>query len=124
MSQSSAVRVDVWLFAVRACKSRSIATAAARAGHVKINDTTAKASADVRVGDVVRLRVDGFDRVLRVEKLLLRRVGAPLAAECYIDLTPPRLTARDAPVFERARGTGRPTKRERRQLDALRGRRD
>lgn len=123
MTELSAVRVDVWLFAVRACKSRSLATAAARAGHVKINDATAKASADVRVGDVVRLRSEGFDRVLRVEKLLLRRVGAPLAAEHYTDLTPPRLTARDAPVFVRDRGAGRPTKRERRQLDALRRRR-
>ncbi|WP_371151291.1 RNA-binding S4 domain-containing protein [Buchananella felis] len=120
LAEAAEARVDVWLFAVRACKSRSVATAAARAGHVRINGVTAKASQPVRRGDEVRLRVSGFDRVLTVQRVITRRVGAPLAATCYQDLTPPRPLHLAAPVFQRQRGAGRPTKRERRQLDALR----
>ena len=116
------MRVDVWLWAVRQVKSRSLATTAARAGHVKINGVTAKASSAVTVGDEVRLRVAGFDRVLRVTALIPKRVGAPEAAKCFEDITPPRITnPANAAVIFRPRGTGRPTKKERRQLDALRG---
>ncbi|SQC02315.1 ribosome-associated heat shock protein Hsp15 [Mobiluncus curtisii] len=71
------MRVDVWLWAVRQVKSRSLATAAARAGHVKINGVSAKASSAVRAGDEVRLRVAGFDRVLKVIALIPKRVGRP-----------------------------------------------
>lgn len=120
LPEAGEARVDVWLFAVRACKSRSVATAAARAGHVRINGVTAKASQPVRRGDEVRLRVSGFDRVLKVERVITRRVGAPLAVTCYQDLTPARPVHLAEPVFQRRRGAGRPTKRERRQLDALR----
>lgn len=117
------MRVDVWLWAVRQVKSRSLATAAARAGHVKINGVSAKASSAVRVGDEVRLRVAGFDRVLKVKALIPKRVGAPEAMKCYENITPQRLTnPANAAVIYRPRGTGRPTKKERRQLDALRGR--
>ncbi|QPK81078.1 RNA-binding S4 domain-containing protein [Schaalia sp. ZJ405] len=116
------VRVDTWLWATRQLKSRSQATSAARAGHVKVNGDTAKASQKLRVGDEVRLRVDGFDRVLRVTGLLLKRVGAPQARECYEDLTPARSRLPFIPVATRERGTGRPTKKERRELDRLRGR--
>ena len=117
------MRVDVWLWATRQLKSRSLATAAARAGHVRINGITAKAASQVKVGDEVRLRVNGFDRVLEVLELLPKRVGDPEAVKAYRDITPPRLTdpAAGAVIF-RPRGTGRPTKKERRQLDALRGR--
>lgn len=117
------MRVDVWLWAVRQLKSRSLATNAARAGHVKVNGVTAKPAQSVRVGDEVRLRVEGFDRILEVTALIPKRVGAPEAAKCYIDHSPPRLSWRDGPApIIRERGTGRPTKKERRQLDALRGR--
>lgn len=105
-------------------KSRSKATAACRAGHVKINGSTVKPSQQVSVGDIVSYRVDGFDRVLEVTRLLKTRVGAPIAQLCYVDSTPVRLTAAAAlpPVAARERGSGRPTKRERRELDELRGR--
>lgn len=118
---SATMRVDVWLWTVRQLHSRSGATAQCRAGHVKVNDKTAKSSTQIRPGDIVKLRVDGFDRILEVTKLLARRVSAPLAQECYIDHTPARLSWRDAPKpFYREPGTGRPTKKERRELDALR----
>ncbi|MFT0761648.1 RNA-binding S4 domain-containing protein [Scrofimicrobium sp. R131] len=113
------LRVDIWLWATRQLKSRSLATSAARAGHVRINGEPAKASAPVRVGDEVRLRIQGFDRILRVLDLPPKRLGAPAAQQCYQDLTPPR--PRYIPVAVRDKGAGRPTKKERRQLEALRG---
>lgn len=117
---SDSLRVDVWLWTTRQLKSRSLATAAARAGHVRVNGQTVKASSPVKVGDEVRLRVQGFDRILVVKQLLPKRVGAPVASKAYEDISPPRETAR-FPVAYREKGTGRPTKKERRELEALRG---
>ena len=117
------MRVDVWLWATRQLKSRSLATKAARAGHVKVNGETAKASQGIKVGDEVRLRIEGFDRILQVSALIPKRVSATQAQQCYQDLTPPRPSKRALPApIVRLPGTGRPTKKERRQLDALRGR--
>ncbi|WP_082031583.1 RNA-binding S4 domain-containing protein [Actinomyces polynesiensis] len=121
LAPGSEVRVDVWLWATRQTRSRSQATSAARAGHVRVNGDTAKASQKVRVGDEVRLRVEGFDRVLEVRALLVKRVGAAVARQCYLDHSPevPRPVGGFA---VRDRGAGRPSKRERRELDRLRGR--
>ena len=118
------VRVDTWLWATRQRKSRSQATAAARAGHVSVNGATAKSAQRVHVGDEIRLRVDGFDRVLRVVAPLVRRVGAPQARQAYIDLSPerPHVGAAALGIPVRERGSGRPSKKERRELDLLRGR--
>lgn len=116
------VRVDAWLWAVRAYKTRSLATAACRAGHVRVGGERVKAAQPVRVGDEVRVRANGFDRILTVRTLLVKRVGAEVAASAYTDLTPPppprELTAT---VAVRDRGAGRPTKRERREMEQLRG---
>lgn len=128
MAQSSGVsggvRVDVWLWAVRVFKSRSQATAACRAGHVRTASGRAKPATTVRVGDRVEVTGIPRPRILVVQQLLAKRVGAPLAAAAYLDESPapPPRQERPAPVFERERGTGRPTKRERRQLDSLRRR--
>lgn len=122
-TDGGAVRVDVWLWAVRATKTRSAATAACRAGHVRVDDDRVKAAHRLRVGDVVRLRVHGFDRVLRVRATIAKRVGAEAAAGAVEDLTPPPPEAQRLVVLpRRERGAGRPTKRERRELDRLRGR--
>lgn len=121
LAPGDSVRIDTWLWAIRKVKSRSQATSAARAGHVKVNGDSAKAAQKVKVGDEVRLRVDGFDQILTVTKLLVKRVGAPQARLCYEDLTPPRPKL-FIPVAQRERGTGRPSKKERRELDRLRGR--
>jgi ribosome-associated heat shock protein Hsp15 len=114
-------RVDIWLWAVRIYKSRSAATAACRGGHVRVNRGPAKASTHVKIGD----RVDAFAeraRVLEVVAIIEKRVGAPAAAKCFIDQSPPApVTRRQVPIFVREPGSGRPTKRERRQLDRLRG---
>jgi len=116
-------RVDAWLWAVRFYKTRSLATAACRAGHVRVNGERAKAAQPVRVGDEVRIRTDR-EHLVVVRGILVKRVGAPLAREAYEDRTPspPPLAEAPAAAAVRERGAGRPTKRERRQLDRLRGR--
>ena len=121
MSEGS-VRVDAWCWAVRLYKSRSQATAGAKAGHIRINGVRVKASQPVKVGDEVRVFTDREHLVI-VKQLLVKRVGAPLAVLAYEDHTPalPPKEERAAPVFARERGAGRPTKRERRELDQLRG---
>lgn len=117
---SDSVRVDAWLWAVRVYKTRSAATTACRAGHVRVNGEKAKAAQHVRLGDELRVRIAGFDRILTVRQLLVKRVGAPLAAAAAEDRTPPREPI--AMLAVRDRGAGRPTKRERRDIDRLRGR--
>ena len=119
----SPVRIDAWLWAVRQYKTRSAATAACRAGHVRVNGERAKAAQSVRPGDEVRVRIDGFDRMLVVRQTLVKRVSAAVAATALDDRTPPRPPREAAPIVPvRDRGAGRPTKRERRDLERLRGR--
>ncbi|BDZ66175.1 RNA-binding S4 domain-containing protein [Agromyces mangrovi Wang et al. 2018] len=123
MPDPSSVRVDAWLWAVRQYKTRSEATAACRAGHVRVNGERAKAAQPVRPGDELRVRVRGFERHLVVRRTIAKRVGASVAAEALEDLTPPPPPREAVPqVPVRDRGAGRPTKRERRDLDRLRGR--
>jgi ribosome-associated heat shock protein Hsp15 len=125
VAEATSARVDSWLWAVRLYKTRSAATAACRAGHVRVNGERAKAAQTVRAGDEVRARQDGFDRIVVVRKLVVKRVGAPVAAEALTDLTPPRPPREEVffvPV--RDRGAGRPTKRDRREIDRLRERLD
>ena len=122
MEAMESVRIDSLLWAIRVYKTRSAATTACRTGHVRIGGERAKAAQPVRVGDEVRVRIAGFDRILVVKKLLTKRVGAPVAAEAFDDRTPVREPV--AMIAVRDRGAGRPTKRERREIDRLRGRDD
>jgi ribosome-associated heat shock protein Hsp15 len=117
-------RIDRWLWTVRLVKTRSLAAQACRAGHVQINGVRAKPAAPVDVGDTVRARLGGRERVVAVTRLPGSRVGAEQAAACLIDRSPPP-PPRDplAGVGTRHPGAGRPTKRDRRQLDQARGRR-
>ncbi|GLW66081.1 hypothetical protein Arub01_43250 [Actinomadura rubrobrunea] len=121
MADGDSVRIDVWIWAVRLLKTRSMATAACRAGHVRLNDKRAKPSSLVKPGDEVRLRHEGRERVVVVQRIIRRRVGASVAQECLIDNSPPP-PPRELlmPVARRERGAGRPTKRERRELERLR----
>ncbi len=120
-STSKSVRVDAWLWAVRAYKTRSAATAACRAGHVRINGNPAKAAQPVQPGDSVRVRQPGYERILKVRQLISKRVGAEAASHCFIDSTPARPAAPALGIPVRDRGAGRPTKKDRRELDRLRG---
>lgn len=116
-------RVDLWLWAVRIYRTRSAATAACRGGHVRVDGAPAKPATRVRVGSRIDAQVGDRARVLEVVRLIDKRVGAPVAADCLLDTSPP-LPLRDtiAPVFARPPGAGRPTKRDRRALDRFRGR--
>lgn len=117
------VRVDAWVWAVRLAKTRSQATAAVKAGHVRVNDAPAKPSQQVGTGDVVRVRLHGFERIYRVTGLATRRGSASEAAALYEDLTPPPPPREERPAtVTRDPGAGRPTKRDRRDIDRLRGR--
>jgi ribosome-associated heat shock protein Hsp15 len=120
------VRVDKWLWSVRVYKTRTAATDACAAGRVSVNGEHAKPATKVKVGDTVRAKRGDRVVVYRVVELVEKRVSAPRAAECVEDLSPPP-EPRDAldtvaPLFGvRDRGTGRPTKRDRRQIERLRG---
>jgi ribosome-associated heat shock protein Hsp15 len=113
--------VDRWLWAVRLTKTRSDAAAACRGGHVRVNDQPAKPATPVRAGDTVRTRVYDIARTVEVSAIIEKRVGAPVAVTCYVDHTPPPPppAERVAPVAARERGAGRPTKRDRRRLEAF-----
>jgi ribosome-associated heat shock protein Hsp15 len=113
-------RIDVWLWAVRLTPTRSAATELCRAGRVTLNGAPAKASSAVKEGDRIEARIAQRQRIVEVTQVVHKRVGAPVAAECLVDLSPPVVKTTDDPVFRRERGAGRPTKRDRRQLDRLR----
>ncbi|KAA9110962.1 RNA-binding S4 domain-containing protein [Microbacterium rhizomatis] len=124
-SSSASARVDAWLWAVRIYKTRSAATSACRAGHVRVNGERAKAAQPVKIGDELRVRIAGFDRMLVVRAPISKRVGAAVVATAMDDQTPPPPSKESMPfVPVRDRGAGRPTKRERRDIDKLRGRED
>ena len=116
-------RVDQWLWAVRLYKTRSMAAAACKGGHVRINGAPAKAASPVRVGDRVEARAADRDRVLEVVVPVVKRVAAPIAAECLVDHSPPPPPREFVePLFRRDPGTGRPTKKDRRSMDRFRNR--
>jgi ribosome-associated heat shock protein Hsp15 len=116
------MRIDKWLWAARAFKTRSIAAHACDGGKVDVNGDAAKPAKQVRAGDRVEITVPHGRRILKVTALGERR-GPPAEARLlYEDLTPPALPrARRAPPPFRPPGAGRPTKRERRDIDRLRG---
>lgn len=118
-SAPATARIDAWLWAIRAYKTRSAATAACRAGHVRLNGNPAKASQTVVPGDTVRVRQPGYERILEVRRLVVKRVGAEAASHCFADHTPPRPAAPALGLPQRDRGAGRPTKKDRREMDRL-----
>lgn len=116
------VRVDAWVWAVRLIKTRSLAAEACRAGHVKINGASVKPAQQVVPGDRVRVWKDHREYDVEVLDTPRKRLGAPAARRCYTDHTPPPPPKEIlASTPRRDRGAGRPTKKERRQLDQLRG---
>lgn len=121
---TSSYRLDKWLWAVRLFKTRSLATDACRAGSVDVNAQVAKPARDVRLGEQITVRQGLVTRTLRVVGMPVSRVGAKLVPDYCTDLTPPEefAKARQQAVQQllaREKGTGRPTKRDRRLLDRL-----
>lgn len=125
LSNNLKVRIDKWLWSVRIFKSRTIATDFCKTGKIKVNDINAKASTEVKKGDLVIVKKGGFNFTFQVTETIDKRVGAPIAALCYENKTPPEellkydnwLSGNMSGEF-RDRGTGRPTKKERREIDA------
>jgi ribosome-associated heat shock protein Hsp15 len=116
-------RVDSWIWSVRLAKTRSAASSACRAGHVRVNDVRVKPAHLVRPGDEIRVRQEDRDRIVEVVRVIGKRVSAPVAAECYVDRSPaPPPRERAVAVAVRDRGAGRPTKRDRRTLEKWLGR--
>ncbi|MFF3396968.1 RNA-binding S4 domain-containing protein [Streptomyces sp. NPDC002659] len=122
VSDEGTVRVDTWIWSVRLTKTRSQAASACRAGHVRVNGDRVKPAHAVRSGDEVRVFHAGRERVVVVSKTVRKRVGPPVAVQCYVDNSPPPPPREFvAPVAIRDRGAGRPTKRDRREMERLQG---
>lgn len=120
------MRIDRWLWAVRIFKTRGDAVEACRGGKVEIDGENVKPSRMVRIGEKVDVMKDGVLREFRVVGLLMKRVGAKVVAAYVQDLTPPeRLEVRRETlaqtILKREAGAGRPTKRERRDIERLFG---
>ena len=120
----SKVRVDKWLWAVRIFKSRTLAGNTVRQGKVRLNDAPVKPSTSVEVGDRITVQKNGFNLQYEVVKLIEKRVGAPIAVTCYVDHTPQDELNKFKDWFVgkagtefREKGTGRPTKKNRRQIN-------
>lgn len=121
LNQVFEVRIDKWLWAARVFKTRSVATEACRGGAVKIDDQPVKPSRVVKIGDIISARVGVITRTLKVLALADKRVGPKLVDTLMEDQTPAseylkEIQNRQAPIV-RPRGTGRPTKKERRQFE-------
>jgi ribosome-associated heat shock protein Hsp15 len=115
------IRIDRWLCAARIYKSRSSASDACQGGHVQINGVVARPSQPVRIGDRVVALAPRGKCVLDVIAIAEKRQSPPRARELYTDHSPPP-PARDERVAPRLRGSGRPTKADRRALGRLVGR--
>ncbi|MEM7157866.1 MAG: RNA-binding S4 domain-containing protein [Myxococcota bacterium] len=123
MAELTEVRIDKWLWAARCFKTRSQASTACSAGHVKVDGTSVKAAKSISPGVRVEVRTHGGLRILEVVALGDRRGPASVARTLYIDHTPAPLPKEEqAEQITRDRGAGRPSKRDLRQLRRLRGR--
>ena len=117
-------RIDKWLWAVRIYKTRSIAAEACKKGHIMVRDKAVKPSFLVRVGDIVQVKKSPITYSFKVLQCAENRVGAKLVPELMENVTPAEQyealeMSRISGFIDRARGTGRPTKKERRSMDTF-----
>ena len=121
---ASEVRIDKWLWAVRLYKTRSIAADACTKGHISMNGVNLKPARTIKVGDVVQVRKSPITLSLKVLQAIENRVSAKLVPEMLQDVTPPEQyelleMSKISGFVDRAKGTGRPTKKERRSLESF-----
>ena len=121
---SDQARIDKWLWAVRIYKTRSIAAEACKKGHISIGDRTAKPAHNIRVGDIVNVKKAPITYSFRVLKCAENRVGAKLVPELMENITSQEQyeileMSKISGFIDRQRGTGRPPKKERRNLDVF-----
>ncbi|MBP5711129.1 MAG: RNA-binding S4 domain-containing protein [Bacteroidales bacterium] len=117
------IRIDKWLWMVRVFKTRSLATEACNAGKVKMNGNNVKPSKDVKTNEIYNIKIGQLDKTVQVIDTPKNRVGAALVPQFYTDLTPPeeyeRVKMLNLSFEHRDHGDGRPTKRDRRQIEYL-----
>ena len=124
MQQVDNVRVDKWLWAVRLYKTRSQAIQACQGGHVKIRGQRIKPSRTLHLGETLTAFSNDIEKTVKVIGLIEQRIGAKMVAQYLEDLTPPEALARaeaerQSLIVQFPKGWGRPTKKQRRQLDEL-----
>ena len=124
MTEKEKLRIDKYLWAIRVFKTRTLATEACKAGRVKLDGQNIKPSHEVKVGEVYGISKGGERKVVRVTGLLENRMDAKSVINFFADETPVEQTNQyksmfHAPVLKRDRGTGRPTKRDRREIDDI-----
>ncbi len=129
MSELNKTRIDKWLWSTRWFKTRTMATDACSAGKVKVEGQNVKPSFQVQVGQTIVFQKIGFKYTVQVEKIIEKRVGAPEAQACYTDLTPPEDKESQASAFRidfeiRDKGVGRPTKKDRRDIELFKNEND
>ena len=125
MAEKNTTRIDKWLWVVRIYKTRSIATEACAGGKVKIDGNTVKASRMVRKGDIVQVRKRVIKYEYKVLKIAEKRMGAKIVMNYMKEITPEEelvklKTVKNIPTKKREKGKGRPTKKERRDIDKFR----
>ena len=124
MAEKDKLRIDKYLWAIRIFKTRTLAADACKAGRVKLEGQNIKPSHEVKVGETYQVSKGPDRKVVKVTGLLENRVDAKTSVGFYEDITPVEQTQAfksmfNAPVLKRDRGTGRPTKRDRREIDGL-----
>jgi ribosome-associated heat shock protein Hsp15 len=124
MTEKEKLRIDKYLWAVRVFKTRTLAADACKAGRVKLDNQNIKPSHEVKIGETYQVSKGIERRVLKVTGLLQSRADAKTALHFYEDITPVEQTQAfksmfNAPMLKRDSGTGRPTKRDRREIDEL-----
>jgi ribosome-associated heat shock protein Hsp15 len=124
MPEKEKLRIDKYLWSIRAFKTRTLASDACKAGRVKLDGNNIKPSHEVKIGEIYQITKGLERKVIKVTGLLESRVDAKTAVFFYEDITPLEQTTAyksmfHAPVLSRDRGTGRPTKKDRREIDDL-----
>lgn len=118
------IRIDKYLWAIRVYKTRSLATDACKAGKIKLEQNSIKPSHVVKIGDIYHIQKDQRKIIIKVLDLLEKRLDAKSVAPYFEDLsvkddTPRFHSVFTSPIFQRSRGTGRPTKKDRREIDEI-----
>ena len=124
MAEKEKLRIDKYLWAIRAFKTRTLASDACKSGRVKLDGNNIKPSHEVKIGEVYQVSKGLERKVIKVTGLLESRVDAKTAVYFYEDITPVEQTTAfksmfHAPLLTRDRGTGRPTKKDKREIDDL-----
>ncbi len=120
------VRIDKWLWAVRLYKTRSLSADACKGGKVSLNERSVKPAHEIKIGDILEIRIGQLNKTVKVTGLLENRVSAKLVCNYLEDLTPPEEykkleNQKDSFFIHRSKGTGRPTKKDRREMEGYFG---